>query len=205
MKRKYFIIGFIVGVLLIIALTITVFVLFIQQSKDSADDFIKNETIVEDEIIVFPVTQMELDSLFFENIYDRGTYFPAKDSIHYTFINYWATWCIPCVSELPEFAELIESHKDLSNSIVFIFATQEDEEKVNSFAEKKKVNLPYFTFSKNNQPKFINHSTIPTSYLIDEKNLLIYKFKGLKKWNTDFYYKILRTFVLAGTVSYRKV
>ncbi len=202
MRRKYFIIGFGFGALFIVLLVITVFILFIKQSKDSTKDFILNQTISSDEIEVFSVTQGELDSLCYNNFNEHLPYFVSKDSIYYTFVNYWATWCIPCVSELPEFAELIKSHKELSGRVVFILATQESEKEVNKFLEKKNIFLPYLTFNKKDHPKFINHSTIPTSYLIDEKNLLIYRFKGLKKWNTDFYYKILRTVILSPKESH---
>lgn len=200
MKKKYFIIGFATGALSIVILVITVFIIFIRQSQNSTNDLISNQKIVGDEIEVFPVTQGELDSLFFNKVNEDLHYFVNKDSSYYTFVNYWATWCIPCVSELPEFVELMK--KELSGKITFIFATQESEKKVNKFIDKKKITLPYFTYNKKDHPTFINHSTIPTSYLIDENNMLVYRFNGTKRWNSDFYYKIISNIVLSPNESH---
>ncbi len=41
------------------------------------------------------------------------------------FINYWATWCNPCLAEMPSMAELYEQYKENDN-IVFLYLSKED-------------------------------------------------------------------------------
>lgn len=53
-------------------------------------------------------------------------------------INFWATWCAPCVKELPEFVELQETYK---NKVNFIFVSDEDLQKINNFKTRKKYDL----------------------------------------------------------------
>jgi thiol-disulfide isomerase/thioredoxin len=56
-------------------------------------------------------------------------------------INFWATWCKPCVKELPQFAELARTHPELSISLVSLDFVQDLETKVYPFLDKKDIDL----------------------------------------------------------------
>jgi hypothetical protein len=92
---------------------------------------------------------------------------------------------------MPEFASLIKRDELKTGPMKFIFASQEDEAKIQKFEKSKSFGLPYFLFDAQSQPAFINHSTIPTSYVIDERNLLVYRFSGLQPWDSAIYRKLL--------------
>ncbi len=190
MKRKYFIIGFLSGFLFLVITLVIVFFVFKSQGEKSVKEFIENSDVSKVEMEAYPLTQESLDSLAFYELNSSVPYFITKDSNSYTFINYWATWCIPCVSELPEFKSLIEHNRQFDD-IKFIFASQEKVEKIENFIKSKNIALPYYSYRKEELPLFIDHTTIPTSYFIDEENLIMYKFSGIRKWNNDFYQKLL--------------
>jgi len=50
------------------------------------------------------------------------------------FLNIWATWCPPCIAELPGIFELYQNNRGIAN---FILVSYEDPEIVKAFAEKK--------------------------------------------------------------------
>ena len=56
-------------------------------------------------------------------------------------INFWATWCKPCVKELPQFTELAKSHPQISISLVSLDFVQDLEAKVYPFLDKKNIDL----------------------------------------------------------------
>lgn len=56
-------------------------------------------------------------------------------------INFWATWCKPCVKELPQFTELAKSHPEISVSLVSLDFVQDLEDKVNPFLNKNDIDL----------------------------------------------------------------
>ena len=56
-------------------------------------------------------------------------------------INFWATWCKPCVKELPQFIELAKSHPEVSISLVTLDFVQDLETKVNPFLENRSIEL----------------------------------------------------------------
>ena len=72
------------------------------------------------------VTSVDFDSnmLLFQDL--DGTQFSLRDfQDKILFINYWATWCNPCLAEMPNMAELYSQYKD-NNEIVFLYISKEE-------------------------------------------------------------------------------
>ncbi len=53
-------------------------------------------------------------------------------------VNLWATWCAPCVKELPYFEEINQSYQDKKVKVILV-AVEDTEEKVRRFVEKKQL------------------------------------------------------------------
>ena len=60
-----------------------------------------------------------------------------KDDITYI-INFWATWCRPCVKELPYFERLHTKYADQKVKVILI-AVEDTEQKIKNFIKKKKI------------------------------------------------------------------
>ena len=56
-------------------------------------------------------------------------------------INFWATWCGPCILETPELVELQAKYKDRGLQIIGI-STDDSPEQIRAFAKEYKVNYP---------------------------------------------------------------
>ena len=80
-------------------------------------------------------------------------------------------------------------------TILFSDETEKDTKEIltnmKKFEEKKQFKFNYATFQKAGLPKFINHDLIPTTYLIDTKNLICYKFEGSCNYNSAVFKKFL--------------
>lgn len=98
-----------------------------------------------------------------------------------TFLSYWATWCPPCIAELPSIQKLYDDYGD---QIDFVLLTDEDPEVVKRFLEKKDYRLPVFT-PRMQTPEKLYERSIPTSYIIDKKGKVIIKEKGATDWNSQ--------------------
>ena len=195
MKSKFKILWFILGFLSCIIILVTIFFYVKNTQVDSIKKDLTNYKQIKIEIDIYSINANYLDSLKFKNLKTGKIFCVIDDSIHYTFINYWATWCAPCVAELPEFEKLINSKNIETKDIKFIFTSSEKIEKIAKFINEKSFDLSFYQYNHAQTPTYINHTSIPTSYLIDENNLLIYKFSGMQKWDSSFIKNILKNII----------
>lgn len=98
-----------------------------------------------------------------------------------TFISYWATWCPPCIAELPGIQEL---YKDYGDKVNFLLLTQEVPDKVERFVRKKGYELPIY-FPQMQTPAILQENSIPTNYVIDAQGTIIIKETGAADWNSS--------------------
>ncbi|TDE42136.1 TlpA family protein disulfide reductase [Flavobacterium rhamnosiphilum] len=97
------------------------------------------------------------------------------------FINFWATWCPPCIAEMPSMQKLYADYQD---KIVFLFVTTDSFERANAFLVKENLTLPIYQ-SVTNPPLEMESSTIPATYLIDKQGNVIVAKIGTANWNSD--------------------
>ncbi|WEN16377.1 TlpA disulfide reductase family protein [Rhodanobacter sp. AS-Z3] len=80
-------------------------------------------------------------------------------------VNYWATWCVPCIKEMPDISRFVASHKN----VVGIGLAYDDSEAadIKDFLVKHPVVYPIAQVSMENPPKdFDEPRGLPTTYLI---------------------------------------
>jgi thiol-disulfide isomerase/thioredoxin len=93
------------------------------------------------------------------------------------FLNFWATWCPPCVGEMPE----IQAYKD-HPEIRFLMVSNEDDETVNHFIQKRAYTFPVYT-SRYRSPEVLYSSSIPISFLISKDGRIVIREEGASKWS----------------------
>lgn len=107
-------------------------------------------------------------------------------------INFWATWCKPCVKEMPTFNELQEKYKNDFIIVGVLFEEEKDEKDLLAFMTKYKVNFPV-TVGKENfrlAKTFDDVKMIPESFLYNKEGFFIEKFVGeIKKSKLENYIK----------------
>ena len=95
-------------------------------------------------------------------------------------VNFWATWCPPCIAEMPSFQDLYDDYKD---KVVFLFIAKDDENKVRKFLIKKKHDIPvYFVTSR--RPQEMNSNSLPTTYIINKEGQIVVNKTGAVDWNS---------------------
>lgn len=96
-------------------------------------------------------------------------------------LNLWATWCPPCVAEMPALQSLYDSFSD---KVDFYFVSSEHSDKLKNWLERKEYNLPvynaYAAF-----PKEFDSSSLPTTFVLDRQGRIVMKEIGSAKWDSD--------------------
>lgn len=96
------------------------------------------------------------------------------------FVNVWATWCPPCIAELPGIQEIANEYK---NEVNFILVTNENVETVNTFLEKHHYeDLPVYFSSE--IPMEFSSNSIPATFIVSRDGRIVVNKKGAARWNT---------------------
>jgi len=96
-------------------------------------------------------------------------------------INFWATWCPPCIAEMPSFQKLFE---DYEGKVEFYFVSNEDHETVRNFMDRKNFTLPAYR-PKSAIPEPLDDTTYPTTYLLDKKGNIVIEKVGSAAWDSE--------------------
>lgn len=99
-------------------------------------------------------------------------------------VNLWATWCPPCVAELPSLDRLQALLKDRNFAVVAISLDRGDMKTVTDFLEKRGVeHLTAYWDRDRDVPLKWKYEGLPVSFLLDEKGAVIEKFDGPREWH----------------------
>lgn len=96
-------------------------------------------------------------------------------------VNFWATWCPPCVAEMPSFQKLYD---DYGQDVDFYFVTSEKPEKVQRFLDKHQYSLPTFIQSYA-APEQMQSRALPTTYLLSRDGKIVIEETGTANWNSS--------------------
>lgn len=102
----------------------------------------------------------------------------AKNKV--VLINYWATWCPPCIAEMPSLQKLYDVYKE---DVVFLFVTTDDDPELFKFMEDKGYTFPVYR-SVSDYPKPFIASGIPATYLLDKEGNIVIDKVGAADWHT---------------------
>ncbi len=79
-------------------------------------------------------------------------------------LNFWATWCGPCRTEIPAFSEFADENPDV---VVLGVATDGDAKSLRRAAEELKISYPVLIDSQGVSSRLYKVNTIPTTVVID--------------------------------------
>jgi len=95
-------------------------------------------------------------------------------------INFWATWCPPCVAEMPSLQDL---YNDYGDKVDFYFVSMEDPEKITRFMNKKGYDFPVY-IPIQEVPNAIKSNSLPTTYVISKTGNIVIDKSGAADWNS---------------------
>lgn len=108
------------------------------------------------------------------------------------FINFWATWCAPCIAEMPNIQSLYDK-VDSENIKFVMISLDQNSEKARKFIEKKGFTFPVYE-PVGYLPDVYYASEIPTTFVISPEGLIVTKNVGManydKKEFLNYLYKL---------------
>ncbi len=96
-------------------------------------------------------------------------------------VNFWATWCPPCIAEMPSMQLLYEDYKD---EIEFVFVSNEEFSVINKFISNKGYTFRVFN-PITKYPDAFDVTSIPRTFLIDKQGRKVIDKTGAANWNSE--------------------
>jgi len=96
-------------------------------------------------------------------------------------LNYWATWCKPCIEEMPDLLKAQEILK--AHNYVFLLASDEDITKISHFKNDKKYNFRFLKSIRSTDALGIY--ILPTTFVFNEKGEKVKTITGSVLWDSE--------------------
>jgi peroxiredoxin len=96
-------------------------------------------------------------------------------------LNFWASWCAPCVEELPS---LLELHHDQPSVVILAVSIDDDPSAYSTFIARRHVDLITVRDPSQKAAQLFHTEMWPETYLIDRNGIIRRKFVGAQDWTS---------------------
>ena len=105
-------------------------------------------------------------------------------------LNFWATWCEPCLVELPS---LLQLHHDEPNLVILAVSIDEDSDAYTRFIARRHMDLITVRDPAQSAAKLFHTDMWPETYVIDRNGVIRSKYIGPQDWSDPEIRAFLKT------------
>ncbi len=107
------------------------------------------------------------------------------------FLNFWATWCPPCLAEMPSINKFYEQFKE-DGDVVFIMVDADgDFSKSQAYMDRKKYKMPVYAFASD-LPEKIFKGSLPTTVVFDKKGRISFQGEGAANYASSKFINFIK-------------
>ena len=191
--KKAYVIGIITGIVAIIAIGIF---LFYAKPKPTPID---TATVIGEQRLA-PISAGNFSALAVMNDKGEGADLRPYDG-KILLLNLWATWCAPCVEELPSLGKLQAMLGSEDFQVVTVAIEERDLKKVGKFLKEHGAgNLPVLIDNKRGMDKMMVVRALPTSLLVAKDGAIKAMLVGTARWHCGKALDAVKSFIADGSV-----
>ena len=103
-----------------------------------------------------------------------------------TFVSVWATWCAPCMDELPHLQKLYELVRSRDDVQVITLNLDENPGEVEPFMKSRNYTFPVVLSARKYVEGVMEHFTVPMNWLVDRSGVIEEKSNGFESKPADW-------------------
>lgn len=113
------------------------------------------------------------------------------------FLNFWATWCPPCLAEMPSVNKLYEQFKADKNVVFILVDADSDFVKAQKYMDRKGYKLPVHQVDSN-IPEEIFKGSLPTTVVFDKLGRVAYNEVGAANYASEKFVDFIKALVASN-------
>ena len=90
-------------------------------------------------------------------------------------LNFWATWCAPCIKEIPEYAEFYRKNQPRGIEVIGIVMDSGSPEEINDFVREYKIPYRQLVGDEKTGEDFGVNQGFPTTFVLDAQGTILTK------------------------------
>ena len=113
-------------------------------------------------------------------------------------LNIWATWCPPCVEEMPSMEKLYQQLKTEGFEILAVSMDVSGAQAVLPFMKKHKLSFPALTDTEGAMKSLYQTTGVPETFIIDKDGTIVEKVIGPRDWASPGAVRSFRNLILGN-------
>ncbi len=98
-------------------------------------------------------------------------------------LNFWATWCEPCVAEMPSLEEFSKKFKSKNMVVLAVSVDRGGPDKVKNFVEQHGLTFEIFHDPESTASNRYGVNALPSTFVINPKGNIVSTAEGMREWN----------------------
>ncbi len=118
-------------------------------------------------------------------IYDRSGKIVdlSKEKGRLVIVHFWATWCPPCVEEVPALSKFWEKYRGRDDIVLYTISVDKDWKTIDAFSAKNPNALPIYHDPEAATAHRFGSTQYPETYIANKNGRVIYRVQGAIEWN----------------------
>ena len=148
--------------------TLILIFVFVTACKDSKKSESKPKASLQTEIEKVKLTNLKGESIDMKQYKGKTV-----------FVNFWASWCGPCIAEMPSLKNAKDSLQN--EKIEFLFASDESKEEIETFSSQHEYDFKYVRAQSLEE---LNITGLPTTFIFNPEGKMVFSEMGARQWNS---------------------
>jgi thiol-disulfide isomerase/thioredoxin len=107
----------------------------------------------------------------------------TKEKGRLVIVHFWATWCPPCVEEIPALSKFWDRYRSRSDIALYTISVDKDWKIIDDFAKKNPNSLPMYRDPSAATAQRFGTTQYPETYIVNRAGRVIYRVQGGVGWN----------------------
>ncbi|MBC7798027.1 MAG: TlpA family protein disulfide reductase [Pyrinomonadaceae bacterium] len=163
-------------------LMITFLPVFVFSQKSGSRGTVESYTKVGDKMPAFTVTDL-----------DGAKIKIGEANGKVMLVNFWATWCPPCLTEMPRLENDVWNKYKSENFYMIAIAREQTDDEIKDFKKENRLSFPMAADPEREVYKLFGNGGIPRSYVVDGDGKILYQSVGYSRDDFDRMIKIIES------------